>query len=168
MNNDQAKKGLKTFIILLAVFAIVAGAIYSSANVVSLEEETTKASVTNDSAFRELAEAQTPKAQVPAVLQAADENTITGTGDEEGTGDDLAVGEDPNYALVTDPTGDGTDGMNTPAAEESTTVPQTGTFGITISLVLSLLTLLGGMLFIRQNPRKLALSRFEKEISSKL
>ncbi len=168
MNNDQAKKGLKTFIILLAVFAIVAGAIYSSTNVVSLEEETTKAGVTNDSAFRELAEAQTPKAQVPAVLQAADANTITGTGDEEGTDDDLAVAEDPNYALVTDPTGDGIGGTDDAAAEESTTVPQTGTFGITISLVLSLLTLLGGMLLIRQNPRKLALSRFEKEISRKL
>jgi hypothetical protein len=105
---------------------------------------------------------------LPAVLQAADTNTITGTGDEEGTGDDLAVVEDPNYALVTDPTADGMGGTNLATAEESTTVPHTGTFGITISLALSLLTLLGGMLFIRQNPRKLALNRFENEISSKL
>lgn len=161
MNNDQAKKGLKTFIMLLAVFAILAGVIYSSSNVVSLEEPQTQTSNANDSAFRELAEAQTPKAQVPAVLQAAD-TTISDTGDEEGTGDDLAVVEDPAYALVTDPTFD-----DTTYTQESTTVPDTGTFGITLSLVISLLTLAAGILFIRSNPRNLALTRFEKEITRK-
>ena len=159
MNNDQAKKGLKTFIILLAVFAIIAGVIYSSTNVTSLEE-TSKAE-TKDSAFKELAAAPTPEAQTPAVLQAAD--TITDTGDDEGTGDDLAVAEDPEYALVTDPML-----ADTGATQESTTVPDTGTFGITVSLTLSLLTLLVGVVLIGRNPRQLALSRFEKDISSKI
>ncbi len=164
MNNDQAKKGLKTFIILLAVFALVAGAIYSSTNVVSLDDSTTKTGVTNDSAFKELAEAQTPRAQVPSVLQAAD-TTLTDTGEDDGTGDDLAVDNEPNYALLDEPVIDDT---SLAAAAETTTVPDTGTFGITVSLVLSLFTLLGGILFLSKNPRKLALSRFEKEISRKL
>ncbi|MFZ2664108.1 MAG: hypothetical protein WAX66_01995 [Patescibacteria group bacterium] len=45
---------------------------------------------------------------------------------------------------------------------QSATVPQTGTFSVTVGLFVALVMFLSALVFIYNNPRKLALSSFEK------
>ena len=177
MNSNQSKNGFKTFIVVAAFLAIVGSVLSSSLNVTSLEQGNQAAFKVEDQAntetatspFKELASAQVGKEQ-PAVLQAATGNGTDISGTDGDDGDPVpTANDDPGLLAAAGDTsgGDGTTG-GTDATESTPSVPNTGTVGITISFLLSFLILVVGMITIINNPRKQALSRFEKEITKRL
>ncbi len=169
MNANNEKSNLKTFVIVAAFLAIFGSLLYSSNNVETLDNSASKptfkktqASVdeqsqedkeTQASPFKKLAES-TPNTQSPAVLQAStdDDGTLISGTDGEGTpvggmGNSLAAGT---------------------GSQSSPSVPSTGSTAVTMGVILSTAALAFGFFIMAKNPRKLALSRFEKKITKKL
>jgi len=167
MNPNNKKSNIKAFVIISAFLAIFGSLVYSSNNVETLDSQASKPNykktqatvqeqdadaTSQDSPFKKLAEGK-PNVQSPAVLQA---NT-----DDGGT-------------MISGTDGDGNSpGMNASLAsgagpQSSPSVPSTGNTSISLALLLSSIALALGMIIIAKNPRKLALARFEKQITKKL
>lgn len=146
---DQAKKGLSTFILTLSISLIVFSTIYylmtsnSTEDESFVEDETQVSMVTEEESdvqgdsttdktiFGEIAESD-PESYSRQVLAGADETTtVTET-----------TQSDPNL--------------------------DTGIASVTIGLVLSLVLFISTMIFVYKNPRKLALTSFEKKTTKDL
>jgi hypothetical protein len=153
---EQAKNGFKTFILTFSISVLVFGAFYylvsaSTASDVDIEKSnvmgvtsiddtgSTVSEGTTSSPFEELVR-NTPDVQPAAVLSGADEGAPLGG-----------------------PLDDGSTSQTT-----QSTVPETGMVGMTVAFSFSvmLLGLFAYIIFI--NPRKYALSKFEKSMSEDL
>jgi hypothetical protein len=150
---DQAKKGLSTFILTLSISLIVFSTIYylmtnnstedetlyetdNQVSMVTEEESDVQGDSTTKTVFGEIAESD-PGSYSRQVLAGADEAT-----GEETTTVTETTQSDPNL--------------------------DTGIASVTIGLVLSLVLFMSAMIFVYKNPRKLALTSFEKKTTKDL
>jgi len=160
MNSDSAKNGFKTFILTLSISLIVFSVVYYL--------------VTNSSGDTSAAPYQASVA--PATVATAPTETLAlaeDTGQVESASDSPAgsvfgeIVDKPADAL---PTGAAVlaGATSSPVTPQTTgsgsTVPETGIVGITAGLLVSLVFFLTGMYYISSNPRKTALSGFEKKV----
>lgn len=140
MNDQTAKAGFKTFIITLSVSLALFGVLYYLIS----SSTTPKADIENEVTSNELAsttsgETVTNKDQKAAVFQELSKTT-------------------PANVL----------GAAAESTQGTTSVPVTGSTEITIALLLSLAILgYGGLNYLR-GPRKLAISKFEKDLTRDL
>lgn len=141
-SSQQAQKGFKTFILTLSVSLIVFSVIYYVMNAVPTDNES----------------------EVAARFEK--QETVLGAEDEAESNSvfaDLAEQEMdvPSRTVLA--------GMDTMESTESTTaVPDTGSFGVTVGLVSSLVVFIVGLFVIYKDPRKLALLGFEKRMTRDL
>lgn len=98
-----------------------------------------------------------PDVPVRNVLQASDTTTTADT--TTSTTDTTA-----NTSTTTTATTANTNATTTTTAESTTPVPETGTFGITLSIVMSLSLLAFFVYILFLNPRNFALSKFEQDV----
>ena len=152
--SDQAKKGLSTFVLTLSVSLIVFSTIYylmtaKSSNVeeapnpisaVTVKDENEAKSSDTDSQNTVFGELASvdPKTSYGQVLAGADEVVDDGTG-----------------TAVTQTT-------------QSGSSLETGTVSITVGLVFSLAVFILTLVFVSKNPRRLALTSFEKKTTKDL
>ncbi|HAI62932.1 MAG: hypothetical protein UU64_C0005G0029 [candidate division WWE3 bacterium GW2011_GWF2_41_45] len=158
MNSDSAKNGFKTFILTLSISLIVFSVVYYL--------------VTNSSGDSSAAPYQASTA--PVVVEAVPSEApalSAGTEQVAGTSDSSVFGEivdKPVNAVSVGTAAVLAGATSAPTATQTTgsgsTVPETGVVGITAGLLVSLVFFLTGMYYISSNPRKAALSGFEKKI----
>ena len=160
MNSDSAKNGFKTFILTLSISLIVFSVVYYL--------------VTNSSGDTSSAPSQASVA--PATVAVAPTETLAlaeDTGQVEGVSDTPTTsvfGEIVDKPADTVSTGAAVlaGATSSPVTTQTTgsgsTVPETGIVGITAGLLVSLVFFLTGMYYISSNPRKAALSGFEKKV----
>lgn len=147
MNNSyQAKNGFKTFIVTLTISLGVFGAVYYLTS-------------------------------YPTYKVDIEESTGGTVGEVESARSDLserALVEDSPFKELKKQTPDvprrvvlaGADQVPETTQTTESTVPETGVFGITFSLFVSLLILAGGLYYVYLGPRSLALQRFENRFLS--
>lgn len=154
MNSESAKNGFKTFILTLSASLVVFSAIYyvitnSSDKTAGSAEY--RSSVVQEAPQREVqTQAQDP--QQPAVVGAetTKKDTVFGT-----LADSTPPQEYKGVVLA---------GSTVATQTTQSTVPDTGLAGITVGLFSSLFVFALGIFYVARNPRKVALSEFEKEI----
>jgi hypothetical protein len=140
MNNESAKKGFRTFILTLSVSLIVFSVIYYVITNTSFRKEQETLSLEKPAA---------EAAQVPAKQDSTFQQLASTKVDV------------PAKAVLA--------GSTVAQTTQSTTsVPSTGTSSITMGLVLSLFIFFMGIIYNSMNPRKVALTDFEKNILKKL
>lgn len=151
---DQAKKGLSTFVLTLSISLIVFSTIYYLMTTKSSEtEETTSpisALVTDEGAVE------------PEVQGDSSQTTIFGeiaSRDPKDSYKQVLAGADE----ITDPTT-----TTVTQTSQSNSNLDTGVTSITFGLVFSLVLFVSTILFVSKNPRKLALSTFEKNTTKGL
>ena len=143
MNDYQAKSGFKTFIVTLGVSLLLFGVLYYVLSGTSItpdiESESDAQEVSN---FDAIATAE--------VVEVQNEKSVFSEISKKKP-------EVPVKAVLA-------------GATEATqsTVPSTGTTSITISLILSLTVLAVGAYVYAKNPRKVALSKFEEELTNRI
>ena len=143
-NSQQAQKGFKTFVLTLSVSLIVFSVIYYFL---------TSTTQPNDS---EQANAGLKgQVQEPKKTTMKTEPTLFGKLAKEQV-------ESSGKAVLAGAT------SSPETTQSTTTVPVTGMFGITVGLAASLVIFLTGLLVILKNPRKIALSGFEKRVTKDL
>jgi hypothetical protein len=148
-NSESAKKGFRTFILTLSISLMVFSAVYYVLTTYSPPKEQAKsqtaAVVTGNEATKE---------ESPNVQGAKDERTV--------------FGEIASVKPQTRPQEVLAGATSAPQTTQSTTsVPTTGYVEMTVGLILSLALFIGAMIYNLMDPRKLALSRFEKKILGK-
>ncbi len=165
MNSDSAKSGFKTFILTLSVSLIVFSVVYylvSNSNTDSDAapyQASTVTAVPEEAPQNVLAaetESVVPQEQVAEEEFVEEETTVFGSLADK----PLAFAGSGSAAVLAGATSAPTDESTTTGG----TVPETGLVGITAGLLVSLVFFLTGMYYISSNPRKLALSGFEKKI----
>ena len=161
MNSDSAKNGFKTFILTLSISLIVFSVVYYL--------------VTNSSGDTSSAPYQASVAPATVVAVAPTETLALAddTGQVERASDSptgSVFGEIVDKPADALPTGAAVlaGATSSPVTPQTTgsgsTVPETGIVGITAGLLVSLVFFLTGMYYISSNPRKTALSGFEKKV----
>jgi len=142
MTNDQAQKGFKTFLLTLSVSLIIFSVIYYVI--------TSTSDAPDLSADVEM-DVETQVSQVPEPQ--AEAETVFGS---------LAARQVSGNTAVLAGTATGEDG----AAAETTesTVPDSGIVGVTAGLIMSAAMFVGAVFVLAKNPRRLALSGFEKRV----
>jgi hypothetical protein len=151
-NSESAKKGFKTFILTLSISLMVFSAVYY---ILSSYGTDTGMSGVQDN---EVANAMiTEKKESPGVQGAKDEKTVFGEiVNKKPLDKTLEV-----QAVLAGAT-------SAPETTQSTTaVPGTGYTEMTIGLILSLILFIGAMIYNLMNPRKMALSKFERDALGK-
>jgi hypothetical protein len=145
-NSESAKKGFRTFILTLSISLMVFSAVYYVLTTYTPQNEQTEnqtAAVTKEESV-----------QSQDVQGAKDEKTVFGE----------IAGKKPQ----TRPQEVLAGATSAPQTTQSTTsVPTTGYIEMTVGLILSLTLFVGAMVYNLMNPRKLALSRFEKKALKK-
>jgi len=148
-NSESAKKGFRTFILTLSVSLIVFSAVYyflTSYNIDSSNSGTGGKEVAVEKAL--------VNEGSPNVQGAKTEKTVFGD----------IVNKKPVSRTQEVLAG----ATSAPQTTQSTTaVPATGYTEMTIGLILSLVLFIGAMIYNSLNPRKIALSKFEKDILGK-
>ncbi len=147
MNNETAKKGFKTFILTLSVSLIVFSVIYYALTTIASRQEQAELSQTTDT-------------EISAAIHPSP------TEEPSSPFQQLATANVDQYkgAVLA-----GATVSPTPTSTQSTTsVPATGVVSITLGLLFSLVAFVGGMYVMSNNPRKVALDGFEKNILKKL
>lgn len=151
-STQQAKDGFKTFITTFVVSLVVFGAFYyfvsdSAANDVSIEDASSAIGYT-------ATPEQSAGAQPSIQGASADSSNDNASPFGELARQEVNVDEKTVLAGATQTT--------------QSTVPETGTASITIGLISSLLLFALFIYIVFINPRKYALSRFEKRVIEKL
>lgn len=149
---DQAQKGFKTFLLTLSVSLIVFSVIYYA---ITTSSEVTDLSAniqddgSSDVTYTIKQEEEEVAGRQDTVSDQPEEAAVSKTVFGQLAAMDLNV--EPKAVLA--------------GANEATqsTVPETGTFGVTVGLFMSLVAFLGGLYVISQDPRKMALLGFEKD-----
>jgi hypothetical protein len=154
---EQAQKGFKTFILTLSISLIVFSAVYyvitngslknSAPNIDSSENTSTKA----DTVFGQLANQKMDDVQSKSVLAAEDEILP----EEDSVDVLLADGTTPTDTTT----------MTTSEPTVATGTPQGGVTSITLGLLTSLGIFMYAMYVISRDPRRLALRRFENNVT---
>ncbi len=154
MNSDSAKSGFKTFILTLSISLIVFSVIYylvtngsEDSNTAAYQASVAPAAVTEEPKAVLGAEAETPSAVE------AEESSVFGDLAEA----DVKTPSTGSAAVLAGAT-------SSPTTQTTSSVPETGLVGITAGLLISLVFFLTGMYYISSNPRKAALSGFEKKV----
>lgn len=186
-NSEQAKNGFKTFIVTFGISLLVFGFFYyllsgSPVENVSIEDEATATSYVkkSDSASKPAAVAANTQEDTARNSDrsgpAANQYTVqlpSTEGQVAGVSDEKSESSSPFGELVkTKPAVEsptvlaGADAVET--TQSTTPVPETGDFTMTLALLtsISLLGFFGYILFL--NPRKYALSRFERDVIDEL
>lgn len=148
-NSESAKKGFRTFILTLSISLMVFSAVYYVLTSYSPQESSV----------------QGKDKEVAVVEAAVKEETpvVQGAKDERSVFADI-VNKKPEARPQEVLAG----ATSEPAAPEtSTSVPTTGYTEMTIGLILSLALFIGAMVYNLMNPRKIALSKFEKDALGK-
>jgi hypothetical protein len=162
-NSESAKRGFKTFILTLSISLMVFSAIYYALTtynpVKNSSEEKVEAvntaGLSESDSSREAATVVVTKTnETPSVQGAKDQKTVFGA----------AIKNKP----TTRPQEVLAGATSAPQTTQSVTpVPSTGFTEMTLGLLLSLGLFIGAMAYNFLNPRKLALSNFEKKIIKK-
>lgn len=167
MNNaQQAKNGFKTFVITFVISVFVFGIFYYVISDVSTEDLNIESKSGNVMGSTKPVDAPTPQVAGTSVVAEDAPAQV-----EEVASEELTKTQSPFGSLAAAKM-DVQGGVVLAGADESTQsttpVPDTGDFSMTIAIVssLALFSFFAYMLFM--NPRKYALSRFEKDISEKL
>jgi hypothetical protein len=148
-NSESAKKGFRTFILTLSVSLLVFSAVYYLLTTYTPQKEGTEG-------------------QTAVVVKGTDQaqgepSDVQGAKDERTVFGDITAKKPqdrPKEVLA--------GATSSPETTQSTTsVPTTGYVEMTVGLILSLTLFIGAMIYNMMNPRKLALSRFEKKVLGK-
>ncbi|MDC0449226.1 hypothetical protein OAL67_01320 [bacterium] len=148
-NSQQAQKGFRTFVLTLSVSLIVFSVVYFLVN---------QPTITSDSSDEVLGTTTVEEESVFGALSVQRKDVSSGSvlagaaiAEEDLLGSTPVVPE-------------------TPVVEESTesTVPDTGTVGITAGLISSCVVFGAGLFVIYKDPRRLALLGFERKVTSDL
>ena len=147
-NTESAKKGFRTFILTLSISLIVfSGVYYLLTNYGDNGFDSGNVSKT------EIVENVAPEEE-PNVQGAKDEKTV--------------FGDIVNKKPVSRPQEVLAGATSAPQTTQSTTsVPATGYTEMTVGLIFSFLLFVGAMVYTSMNPRKMALSKFEKDALGK-
>jgi hypothetical protein len=139
---ENAGKSFKTFVLTLSISLIVFSGIYYAMTINSSQE-----SFDN-----------------PLSDKSIDTEEVKGVTTEEKTVFSEIASKDPGVRPKEVLAGSTvvTTATETTQTTQSATTPQTGTFSVTVGLILSLAMFLGTIIFVSNNPRRLALSSFEK------
>ncbi|KKS31250.1 hypothetical protein A2380_02475 [candidate division WWE3 bacterium RIFOXYB1_FULL_43_24] len=161
MNSDSAKNGFKTFILTLSISLIVFSVVYylvtnNSGDTSAAPYQASTTPITNE---QEGYQALALNAETEQSAQVEGASTSSVFGDiVDNPVDTPALGSADVLAGTT----------SSPSVSQTTTsgstVPETGVVGITAGLLVSLVFFLTGMYYISSNPRRAALSGFEKKI----
>ena len=148
-NSESAKKGFRTFILTLSVSLIVFSAVYYFLTSYNTDMASNEIVGDEIAAIKPVA-----KEELPNVQGVKTEKTVFGD----------IVNKKPvsrTQEVLAGVT-------SAPQTTQSTTaVPATGYTEMSLGLVLSLVLFIGAMVYNSMNPRKLALSKFEKDILGK-
>ena len=162
-NSDSAKKGFRTFILTLSISLMVFSGLYYALTTYnpkkdSGEEKIEAVNTTDlngsDSGREDVPSIVTKDSDTPSVQGAKDEKTVFG-----------AVAKNKPTTRPQEVLAGATSAPQT--TQSVTPVPSTGFTEMTLGLVLSLALFIGAMVYNFLNPRKLALSNFEKKIIKK-
>lgn len=167
-NSDSAKKGFRTFILTLSISLLVFSAIYYGLTTYTPQN-------TLDEKKVEMADvSRTEDVSVPKVEDKA--SSVQGAGDEEtssvkGISDKKTLfGEINDKKPQAKPQEVEVLAGVAPVrqtTQSTTSVPDTGLVEMTIGLALSLIFFVAAMTYNFMNPRKLALSKFERKVIGK-
>ena len=138
---ENAGKSFKTFVLTLSVSLIVFSGIYYAMTLNSSSTDSFDNPLSDKSVVKEEVKGTTTQKTVFSEIASKD------------------PGVKPKEVLA------GSTVATTPVVTQTTqsaTTPQTGTFSVTVGLFLSLAMFLGTIVFVSNNPRRLALSSFEK------
>jgi len=164
MNNSyQAQKGFKTFLVTLVISLGIFIAVYYVTSYPSYKiniEESTGGELLGRTAVGEtelaispVSEEKSPFRQLNDTEMAVSKRVVLAGSDEN------IVPEVPAVPAETAPIG-------VPSDTPESTVPDTGSFAVTISLFFSLCMLGAGLYYVYLGPRKLALKSFEDHFLS--
>ncbi|NMB70020.1 hypothetical protein GYA27_02355 [candidate division WWE3 bacterium] len=147
-NSTQAQKGFKTFLLTLSVSLIIFSVIYYV--------------ITNTSSQNE----SLPKDVLGAVVENSQDSAKQDPKDAE----DTVFGKLASQPMNVDSKAvlAGSDFQTTGTTQSTTSVPQTGVVGITFGLITSGLLFILATTVIAKDPRKLAITSFEKRTIKRL
>ena len=155
-NGESAKKGFRTFILTLSVSLIVFSAVFYVLTTYSSDKNPVRSTGT------EVAVEQNVVGNEAANVQGAK---------DEREGEKTVFGDIVSKKPTTKPQevlAGATSAPSAQSAPQSTSsVPETGYTEMTIGLLLSLALFVGAMIYNSKNPRKMALSSFEKDVLKK-
>jgi hypothetical protein len=141
---ENAGKSFKTFVLTLSVSLIVFSGIYYAMTLNSSSSDSFDNPLSDKSVVKEEVKGTTTQKTVFSEIASKDpgvqpKEVLAGS----------TVATTPTTPVVTQTT-------------QSATTPTTGTLSVTVGLILSLAMFLGTIVFVSNNPRRLALSSFEK------
>lgn len=150
-NSESAKRGFRTFILTLAVSLIAFSAVYYALTTYNPSKglDESQAGITGE--LGAVGKGSQGDSKSPSVQGAESKRTAFGE-----------VANNKPQVRAQEVLAGATSAPQT--TESSTTVPVTGFTEMTIGLVLSLGLFIGAMAYNLINPRKLALSSFEKKV----
>lgn len=153
MNSESAKNGFKTFILTLSVSLVVFSVIYYV--ITNFSDKTASSSEYRASVVQEVSQQEEQpqdSQQQPAVAGAETEKKDTVFGALA----DSTISQEPKGVVLA--------GSTVATQTTQSTVPDTGLAGITVGLFSSLFVFALGIFYVARNPRKVALSEFEREV----
>ncbi len=153
MNSESAKNGFKTFILTLSVSLVVFSVIYYV--ITNFSDKTAGSSEYRASVVQEAPQ------QVEQPQDSQQQPAVAGA---ETTKKDTVFGTLANATPPQEYKGVVLAGSTVATQATQSTVPDTGLAGITVGLFSSLFVFALGIFYVARNPRKVALSEFEKEI----
>jgi len=154
MNSDSAKSGFKTFILTLSISLIVFSVIYYLV--------TNGSEDSNTSAYQASLAPAAVSEEPKEVLGTEADNAPAIESEEVSIFGELAAADvkSPSTGSAAVLAG----ATSSPTPQTTSSVPETGLVGITAGLLVSLVFFLTGMYYISSNPRKSALTGFEKKV----
>lgn len=184
MNSESAQKGFKTFILTLSISLILFSALYyfiTNAELFAIDENQMGAELTEvpqvAQATPQEVQEETPQGASPEtsvfgemVASPSTPTEVLGVADKSLlaagslTTPDLTPTPTPSVTTTTTTT----TGTVTQSTSSDAQVPETGVFSLSLGLFSSFLLFVSGMILVSKNPRKIALSSFEKNITKKL
>jgi len=156
--NYQAQKGFKTFLVTLVISLGIFVAVYYVTSYPSYKidiEESTGGKVSGRTDVAETKLAVSPISEEKSPFRQLNDTEISVPRRA------VLAGSDENLISEYPSAPDETPLVEEPADTPESTVPDTGSFGMTVSLFSSLCVLGAGLYYIYLGPRKLALRSFE-------
>jgi len=162
-NSESAKRGFRTFILTLSISLMVFSALYYALTTYNPQKDSGEERVEavntaglsgSDNSRDSVPSTVTKGSETPDVQGAKDQRTVFG-----------AVANSKPTARPQEVLAGATSAPQT--TQSVTPVPSTGFTEMTIGLLLSFSLFVGAMIYSFLNPRKLALSNFEKKIVKK-
>jgi hypothetical protein len=153
-NSTQAQKGFQTFVLTLSVSLILFSVIYYFVTNLGATPGISKDITEDTTVTQEAASSEEPSVFKRIADSGVDSGAVlAGADSPDGTGDGTGPVDTPDY------------GASAPLeTTESTQVPDTGVVGITLGLLTSLALFGFVVWYMRQGPRRLALTKFENRL----